>query len=101
VVTGPAGSGTAAPELSPLARERQAYRRSRARRSTLVALASTVLFAAVVLVGLTSTPGWPRVRATFLDPQIAWSSLPPVLAGCGSTCGCSSSPRSACSRSAC
>ena len=34
-------------ELSPLARERAAYRRSRARRSTLVALVSTVVFAAL------------------------------------------------------
>jgi polar amino acid transport system permease protein len=61
-------------ELSPLAQERLAYRRSRGRRSTLVALVSTVVFAAVVAVGVTSTPGWPRVRATFLDPAIAWSS---------------------------
>ena len=69
------------PELSPLAHERLAYRRSRARRSTLVALVSTVVFAAVVAVGVTSTPGWPRVQATFLDPAIAWSSLPAILEG--------------------
>jgi polar amino acid transport system permease protein len=68
-------------ELSPLAQERLAYRRSRAHRSTLVALVSTVVFAALVFVALTSTPGWPRVQATFLDPAIAWSSLPAVLAG--------------------
>jgi polar amino acid transport system permease protein len=69
-------------ELSPLARERAAaYRRSRARRSTLVALLSTVVFAAVVLGGLVSTPGWPRVRETFLDPEIAWSSLPSIAEG--------------------
>src|SRR5690349_23156380 len=69
------------PGPSPLARERQAYRRARARRSNLVALVSTVVFAAVVLLGLTSTPGWPRVQATFLDARIAWSSLPAILAG--------------------
>ena len=68
-------------ELSPLARERAAYRRSRARRSILVALLSTVVFAAVVLGGLASTPGWPRVRETFLDPEIAWSSLPSIVQG--------------------
>ncbi len=68
-------------ELSPLARERAAYRRSRARRSILVALLSTVVFAAVVLGGLVSTPGWPRVRETFLDPEIAWSSLPSIVQG--------------------
>jgi polar amino acid transport system permease protein len=71
----------AIPELSPLARERQSYRRSRARRSTLVALASTVVFAAAVGYGITSTPGWSRVRDTFFDVEIAWSALPPVLSG--------------------
>jgi polar amino acid transport system permease protein len=70
-----------APELSPLARERLRYRRSRARRSTLVALVSTVVFAGAVAVGITSSPGWPRVQDTFLDPAIAWSSLPAVLEG--------------------
>lgn len=69
------------PELSPLAQERLAYRRSRARRSTLVALVSTVVFAAVVVVGVTNTPGWPRVQTTFLNPAIAWSSLPLILEG--------------------
>jgi polar amino acid transport system permease protein len=68
-------------ELSPLAQERLAYRRSRARRSTLVALVSTVVFAVALVVGVTSTPGWPRVQATFLAPAIAWSSLPAILAG--------------------
>jgi polar amino acid transport system permease protein len=72
---------TAAPVQSPLARDRLAYRRSRARRSTFVALVSTVVFAAAVGYGLTSSPGWPRVRDTFLDPAIAWSSLPFVLQG--------------------
>jgi polar amino acid transport system permease protein len=67
--------------LSPLARERHAYRRSRARRSTLVALASTLVFAAAVVFGVTSSPGWPRVQDTFLDLEVGWSSLPDVLAG--------------------
>ncbi len=67
--------------LSPLARERQAYRRSRARRSTLVALGSTVVFAAAVAVGVTTSPGWPRVQETFLDVRIGWESLPAVAAG--------------------
>jgi polar amino acid transport system permease protein len=70
-----------APELSRPARDRLAYRRSRARRSTLVAFASTVVFAGAVGVGVVSSPGWPRVRDTFFDVDVAWSSLPPVLAG--------------------
>ena len=68
-------------ELSALAVERLSYRRSRARRSTLVALVSTVVFAAAVAYGVSSSPGWPRVRETFLDPTIGWSSLPAVLSG--------------------
>jgi polar amino acid transport system permease protein len=67
--------------LSPLARERLAYRRSRARRSTLVALASTVVFAAAVVAGVVTAPGWPRVQDTFLDVRVGWDSLPAVAAG--------------------
>ncbi|GAA3217997.1 amino acid ABC transporter permease [Pseudonocardia petroleophila] len=68
-------------ELSPLAQDRAAYRRSRARRSTTVALVSTVVFAAALVIGLVNTPGWPRVQETFLDPQDAWAALPAVLSG--------------------
>lgn len=67
--------------LSPLALERADYRRSRARRSTTVALLSTLAFAAALGIGVVNTPGWPRVQATFLDPRTAWESLPPILAG--------------------
>jgi polar amino acid transport system permease protein len=69
------------PPPSALATERQRYRRARARRSTLVALASTLVFAALVGWGLTSTPGWPRVQQTFFSPSAAWQALPQVLAG--------------------
>ena len=61
--------------------DRAAYRRSRARRSTLVAFVSTVVFAVAVGIGLVSTPGWPRVQAFFLDPEVAWESLPAILEG--------------------
>ncbi len=66
---------------SPLALDRAAYRRSRARRSTLVAAASTVAFAVAVGFAVTRSPGWPRVASTFFDPAIAWSSLPSILLG--------------------
>lgn len=77
---------TAAPptaEWAPSAvqRERLAYRRARGRRSTLVALASTLACAAVAWLALTSAPGWPRVRASFFDPEVALESLPRVLQG--------------------
>jgi polar amino acid transport system permease protein len=67
--------------LSPLARERAAYRRSRARRSTGVAVASTTVFAAAVAFGVTGSPGWPRVRETFFSLSSARDALPSVLAG--------------------
>ena len=66
---------------SALALERQAYRRSRARRSTWVAAVSTLVFAGVVGFAVTRSPGWPRVSQTFFDPAIAWSSLPAILDG--------------------
>jgi polar amino acid transport system permease protein len=61
--------------------DRQAYRRHRARRSTLIALLSTVVFAAVLLVAVGTAPGWPRVRQSFFDLRIGWESLPEVASG--------------------
>ena len=61
--------------------DRVAYRQSRARRSTLVALVSTVVFAAVLLFAVTSSPGWPRVRDSFFNLRIGWESLPALLDG--------------------
>jgi polar amino acid transport system permease protein len=46
-----------------------------------VALVSTLVVAAAVVLGVTSSPGWPRVRKSFLDPAVAWESLPKVLEG--------------------
>lgn len=67
--------------ISELQRERLAYRRSRARRSTLVALVSTLVFAAAGYFAVTGSPGWPRVRESFLDWDVAVASLPAVAAG--------------------
>jgi len=61
--------------------DRVAYRQSRARRSTLIALVSTVVFAAVLLVAVTSSPGWPRVRDSFFNLRVGRDSLPALLEG--------------------
>ncbi|MDT5196696.1 MAG: polar amino acid transport system permease protein [Mycobacterium sp.] len=61
--------------------DRVAYRDSRARRSTLIALLSTVVFAAVLLFAVTSSPGWPRVRDSFFNLRVGWDSLPALLDG--------------------
>lgn len=67
--------------VSAIERDRQAYRRSRARRSAGVAMLSMLAFAAVLYVGVTGSPGWPRVRDQFLDLRVARESLPRILDG--------------------
>ena len=67
--------------MTTAAIDRVAYRQSRARRSTLIALLSTVVFAAVLLFAVTSSPGWPRVRDSFFNLRVGWDSLPALLDG--------------------
>ena len=69
------------PLVGTAAIDRVAYRQSRARRSRLIALVSTVVFAAVLLFAVTSSPGWPRVRDSFFNLRIGWDSLPALLDG--------------------
>ncbi|MEV4265746.1 amino acid ABC transporter permease [Kribbella sp. NPDC049584] len=66
---------------SALQLERIAYRRRQARRSTLIAGVSSVVLLALVAFGIGSTPGWPRVRATFFDFHRGWEALPVVAQG--------------------
>ncbi|AHH99300.1 amino acid ABC transporter permease [Kutzneria viridogrisea] len=67
--------------VSQLQRDRLAYKRSRTRRSTAVALLSTVVFAVVAWFAVTSAPGWSTVRSSFLDLDTAVSALPAILDG--------------------
>lgn len=62
-------------------REREAYRRRRSLRAALVAVVSTAVLGGALVVGVTSSPGWPRVQASFFDPQVARDSLPLVAEG--------------------
>jgi polar amino acid transport system permease protein len=66
---------------SALELERRAYRRARERRSVLIAVASTLAFAAVVWVTVINTEGWATVQRSFFDPAIALQSLPEVWQG--------------------
>lgn len=66
---------------SELERERSAYRRRRARRSTTIAVLSTLVLGLGLMIAITATPGWPRVRETFFDPAQAWDALPVVARG--------------------
>ena len=66
---------------SPRQRERDAYRRRRTTRSALVALVSTALVGGLLVTTVVSSPGWPRVQASFFDLAVARESLPSVLEG--------------------
>lgn len=69
------------PPVSEIQRARAAYRRDRARRSTLVAALSTVAFAAVGYLTVTRSPGWPRVQASFFDLETMPAVFPRVFQG--------------------
>lgn len=47
----------------------------------LIAVASTLAFAAIVWATVINTPGWASVQQTFFDPEVAWQSLPKVWNG--------------------
>jgi polar amino acid transport system permease protein len=68
-------------EPSELQRWREDYRRGRARRSTAIASVSTLVFLAVVGTAIVLSPGWPRVRASFLDGEVARDAFPDILRG--------------------
>jgi polar amino acid transport system permease protein len=68
-------------ERSDLQRWREDYRRSRARRSTAIASVSTLVFLAVVGAAIVVSPGWPRVRQSFLDGEVARDAFPDILRG--------------------
>ncbi|MDX2704164.1 amino acid ABC transporter permease [Streptomyces sp. PA03-6a] len=61
--------------------ERERHRRARTRRATAIAATSTLVTAGVLCLGITGSPGWPRVRETFLSGHYARLALPKVLDG--------------------
>ena len=68
-------------EPSALELERRELRRRASRRSVLIALVSTVAFAAVAGALVVTSPGWDSVRQTFFNLEIAADSFPKVLEG--------------------
>ncbi|ADB34018.1 polar amino acid ABC transporter, inner membrane subunit [Kribbella flavida DSM 17836] len=66
---------------SALQQERLAYRRRRTVRSGVIAGVSTLVLVALLVVGIGSTPGWPRVRETFFNVDRGWEALPVVAQG--------------------
>ncbi len=68
-------------EPSALELDRRAFRRRASRRSVLIALVSTVVFAAVAGWLVVNSPNWDTVRQTFFNLEIAVDSFPRVLEG--------------------
>ena len=66
---------------SPIERERLAYRRTRTRRSALIAAASTIVLLAVGILVVINTPGWPQFRDSFFDIKYGWQVLPQIAEG--------------------
>lgn len=60
---------------------RRAYRRDRARRSILVSIVSTLVFATLMYLVVTNSPGWETTRQTFFSGEHFLASLPTVAEG--------------------
>ena len=77
------GTRSPDPEFAPSAIEieRRGYRRARKRQSVLISIASTLVFAAVLVLVLVNSPGWDAVRETFFDPAVAVDAFPRVITG--------------------
>jgi polar amino acid transport system permease protein len=76
-----AAAAAANAAISDIERWRRSYRRDRARRSTGVAMISTVVFAAALWFGVSHAPGWPRVHQTYFNGSVFRSTFPDVLRG--------------------
>ncbi|MFI8892958.1 amino acid ABC transporter permease [Streptomyces paradoxus] len=62
-------------------RDRERYKRARARRATAIGALSTLVTAVVLYLVVVSAPGWPRTKETFFDWGYAREALPKVLDG--------------------
>ncbi|MBN9610000.1 MAG: amino acid ABC transporter permease [Actinobacteria bacterium] len=58
-----------------------AYRRTRTRRSALIAATSTIVLLAVGILVVINTPGWPQFRDSFFDIKYGWQVLPQIAEG--------------------
>lgn len=72
-----------APDRGPseIELDRRRYRRGRERRSVLVSLVSTVVFAIIAGAAVLGSPGWAQVQQSFFDPATAVAAFPRVLEG--------------------
>jgi len=68
-------------EPSALELDRRRYRQRSAGRSTLIAVASTLVFAAIIAIGIVNSPGWDAVKTQYFNWPIARQFFPSILRG--------------------
>lgn len=67
--------------VSEVELQRRAYRRRQTGRSVAISAISTIVFAAIVWVALSLSPGWEATRQTFFSGGHFVQALPAVLTG--------------------
>ena len=72
---------TALHEPSAVELGRRIFRRRQTSRSVLIAILSTLVFAAVAWLAIVNTPGWARVQQSFFEPAVLAKAWPRVIAG--------------------
>lgn len=73
--------GLAKHQVSEVELARRAYRKKQQLQSVVTSLISTIVFVAIIVIGLKMSPGWPRVKETFFSAEYFVSSFPEILKG--------------------
>lgn len=68
-------------QVSEIELSRRAYRKKQQLQSAVTSLISTIVFVAIIVIGLKMSPGWPRVKETFFSAEYFVSSFPEILKG--------------------
>ncbi|RVU96794.1 amino acid ABC transporter permease [Coriobacteriales bacterium OH1046] len=68
-------------QVSEVERERAGFRRKESMRSVATSIVSTIIFVALVVAVLKSSPGWPRVKESFFSAEYFALAWPQVVEG--------------------
>lgn len=67
--------------VSKVELDRRGFRHSQQIKSVITSIVSTIVLAAIIIVGLELSPGWSHVKETFFSPEYFVKSLPDVAKG--------------------
>lgn len=73
--------GLAEHQVSEVELARRTYRKKQQLQSVVTSLISTIVFVAIIVIGLKMSPGWPHVKETFFSAEYFVSSFPEILKG--------------------